>query len=452
MSGPRLGWLSRLLPATLLGRSIALLVALLTLTQLGSLVVLLHYVQRPRVEGAAAVFAHYVVTLDTALAAMPADAARATLTRLGGQPVQPAANGTTGQPFRDWQREAFLNALRRQLPPTTAVRWQSEQGQPDHRARLWIGVHVDGQAWWLPMPLTEEDHALGFFTASAWFAALACIAVLAGLLLQRYLNRPLRQLAGAAVAIATGKPPPRLRVDGPREIAQVSAAFNGMSEALQQAETTRALMLAGVSHDIRTPLTKMRLAMAMNAPPGASDMAWAERYLDQIDTILQQFMDYAGSGEGETPQWGDLNALLAELAGGFAGLGHAFALSLGEIPLVRYRPASMMRLLMNLMQNAVNYGKTGLAARTWAEPGAPQAPARVCIAIGDRGSGLDVGTLEGLRSPFARGADAARQASGTGLGLAIVDRIARRHGGTLRFQPRKGGGIEAVVSLPVEPA
>ena len=94
-------------------------------------------------------------------------------------------------------------------------------------------------------------------------------------------------------------------------------------------------------------------------------VASAEGYLDHIETILQQFMDYAGSGEKEQPQPGDVNALVSQLAADFAGLGHEFELSLAELPPVPYRPVSLMRLLMNLMQNAVVYGKSGFSVRTW---------------------------------------------------------------------------------------
>ena len=101
--------------------------------------------------------------------------------------------------------------------------------------------------------------------------------------------------------MSAGKTPAPLPTDGPTEIAAVSRAFNQMTQTLQEAEATRALMLAGISHDIRTPLTKLRLSMAMAMPDGSdsSFVVAAESYLDQIETILQQFMDYAGSGERE---------------------------------------------------------------------------------------------------------------------------------------------------------
>jgi two-component system osmolarity sensor histidine kinase EnvZ len=422
-----------------------LLVALVALTQVCSFTVLLHYVQRPRIDRAAIIFSDYVKTLDSVLAAMPPDEGRAAAARLGGQTQPPEhlefePHRGPARFFRTWQRDVFVRALQRYLPPDMPVRWQAGDGE-----RLWIRVHVAGEPCWIALPMTEDAQASGITLTLALSAGLALLAALTGYLIQLHINRPLKDLARAARHVSAGEAPVALPTDGPTEIAQVSSAFNQMTLALQQAEATRALMLAGVSHDIRTPLTKLRLAMAMAIPRGADDtfVASAENYLDQIDTILQQFMDYAGSGEREAQQPGDLNALIGQLAADFAGLGHEFELSFAEIPVFAYRPVSLMRLLMNLMQNAIVYGRTGLAVRTWTEGDA------ACVAVCDRGSGIAAAELEQLKAPFSRGTNARSHSGGTGLGLAIVERIARLHGGSLQFRAREGGGLEALVTLPL---
>jgi two-component system osmolarity sensor histidine kinase EnvZ len=102
-----------------------------------------------------------------------------------------------------------------------------------------------------------------------------------------------------------------------------------------------------------------------------------------------------------------------------------------------------MRLLMNLMQNAVVYGRTGLAVRTWTDGN------MACVAVCDRGNGIDTSEMESLKTPFSRGTNARTHSGGTGLGLAIVERIARLHGGALEFRAREGGGLEARVTLPL---
>ncbi|MFM0172546.1 ATP-binding protein [Paraburkholderia sediminicola] len=441
--------LHRLLPRTLLARNIALLIALVMLSQVCSLAVLLHYVQRPRVERAAAVFATYVTTLDNLLAATPPNARRELTTRLDVRAQVPDEAVAAPPPsfmgaYRVYQRGIFLESLRAHLPADMPTRWQLVGGQ-----RLWIRMHAPADApqapYWIALPIPEDAQGNGLDAAIVLSLGLGALAALTGYVIQRHLNQPLQQLTRAARRVSAGETPAPLPTDGPIEIAAVSGAFNQMTQALQQAEATRALMLAGISHDIRTPLTKLRLSMAM-AMPNGSDSSFviaAESYLDQIETILQQFMDYAGSGEREQPEPGNLNALIERLAGDFAGLGHEFELSLANLPAVPYRPISMMRLLMNLMQNAIVYGGTGLAVRSWATPEA------VYVAVGDRGKGLSAQELEQLKAPFQRGRNARSHSGGTGLGLAIVERIARLHGGSLEFHAREGGGLEVWVVLPL---
>lgn len=434
------------LPRSVLGRNIALLIVLVAFSQVCALTVLIHYVQKPRVERAAAVFGTYIKTLDNALTASPENARETLVARLDARSEPPAE--AVSEPhvrvlafYRTYQLVTFLETLHRYLPPGTEVRWQ---GAP--HPRMWIRMHVAATPYWIGLQVPEEAQGGGMLTAVLLSIGLGVLAALTGFALQAYLNRPLRELAHAARRVSAGETPPPLPVDGPTEIAQVSGAFNQMTQALQQAEATRALMLAGISHDIRTPLTKLRLAMAMANDTNGDEtfVVAAESYLDQIDTILQQFMDYAGSGERETPQRGDLNGLISQLAADFAGLGHEFDLQLGELPEHAFRPITMMRLVMNLMQNAVVYGQTGLSVRTWADAHA------IVVAVGDRGKGLGAEELERLKAPFQRGKNAHGKTGGTGLGLAIVERIARLHGGTLEFHAREGGGLEVWAVLPIQ--
>ncbi len=438
------------LPRSLLARNIALLVALVALSQVCALTVLMHFVQRPRIERAALVFSDYLRILDSTLAPLPAAEGAAIAAQLDGHPGAPPDLAPEPAPsligfFRTYQRDVFMEALRRHMPAGMDALWQMRQNDDGAGEKLWVRVHIAGAPWWLALPINDDGEANGITTALALSLGLSLMAALTGYAIQRHINRPLRDLARAARHVSAGEAPVPLPTDGPTEIAEVSSAFNQMTDALKAAEATRALMLAGVSHDIRTPLTKLRLAMAMAGPSGRDGgfVASAEGYLDHIDTILQQFMDYAGSGEREPPQPGDLNALVNQLAADFAGLGHDFEVDTGDVPVFAYRPIAMLRLLMNLMQNAILYGKTGLAVRTWRDAD------NVHIAVGDRGKTITPEALERLKAPFSRGSNARTQSGGTGLGLAIVERIARLHGGTLQFRAREGGGLEVLVTLPL---
>ena len=441
----------RVAPRSLFARNVLLLVALVAVSQVCALAVLLHFIQTPRIERAAATFASYIQTLDTVLRSTAPGTARDVTAHLDVRRDLPAAASASVDEsrlrfYRTYQRETFVESLRRHLPADMPVRWQSADTSDDGQQRLWIRVHLSGEPRWMALPVPEAAHDDGLATALLLSLGLGALAVATAYAIQRHLNRPLEHLADAARRVSSGDDPGVLPTDGPTEIAQVSDAFNRMTAALAEAEATRALMLAGISHDIRTPMTKLRLAMAMSAVPSTDAVfaASAEGYLEQIDSILQQFMDYAGSGVKETPVAGDLNALVASLAADFAGLGHEFSLSLGSIRTFAFRPISMMRMLMNVMQNAVLYGVSGLEVRTWTDEQANAA----CIVVADRGKGLGTQDPESLKQPFKRGGGEG-QPKGTGLGLAIVERIARLHGGRFDLRAREGGGVEAVIVLPM---
>ncbi|WP_250453417.1 ATP-binding protein [Caballeronia sp. ATUFL_M2_KS44] len=433
-------------PRSLFARNVLLLVALVAVSQVCALAVLLHFIQTPRIERAAATFASYIETLDAVLRSAPPAAVQLDVRRELPAAASVRPDASRLRFYQTYQRETFVESLRRHLPADMPVRWQSADTSDDGQQRLWIRIHVSGEPRWMALPVPEAAHDDGLATALFLSLALGALAVATAYLIQRHLNRPLEHLADAARRVSAGDDPGTLPTNGPTEIAQVSDAFNRMTSALAEAEATRALMLAGISHDIRTPMTKLRLAMAMSAVPSkdAAFAASAEGYLEQIDGILQQFMDYAGSGAKETPIVGDLNALVANLAADFAGLGHEFALSLGDIRTFAFRPISVMRMLMNLMQNAVLYGVQGLEVRTWTDANANAA----CIVIADRGKGLGTHDPESLKQPFKRGGGEG-QPKGTGLGLAIVERIARLHGGTFDLRAREGGGVEATIVLPM---
>jgi two-component system osmolarity sensor histidine kinase EnvZ len=438
------------LPRSLFTQNIALLVTLVIVSQVSSLSVLMHYVQRPRIERAAETFASYIVTLDALLSAAAPDARAGLAIRLEASRQLPP--GAVSQPartvnnfYRTYQRDVFTDTLRRHLPADMPVMWQT-RGEP----RLWIRAHLGGERYWIALPVPEAAHNDGILFAIALSLGLGMLATITAYLIQRRINRPLRDLADAARGLRAGEAPQVLRVDGPTEIAQVSVAFNQMVQALQEADATRSLMLAGISHDIRTPLTKLRLAVAMTSVSDEHEAlaVSTDHYLDQIDAILQQFMDYAGSGTREAAVVSDLNALVSNLAADFAGLGHVFALSLGEVPMFAFRPIGVMRVLMNLMQNAVVYAGDGLSMRTWADASA----GAVYVEVADRGKGVGVDDLDALKAPFKRGHSGGGHPGGTGLGLAIVERIAKLHGGGLRLMQRADGrgGLAALVWFGVE--
>ncbi len=214
-----------------------------------------------------------------------------------------------------------------------------------------------------------------------------------------------------------------------------------MSRDLVKLEADRRLMLAGISHDLRTPLTRMRIAAELadsNVDPAMV------HDIEDMDAILKQFLDYARDGSEEQPGGHDLNALVKETAQRFTARGHTIETDLGRVPPFAFRRHSIRRVLDNLIDNAVRYGKSGVRVETRCSNDT------VHTTISDDGPGIRSGYPVDFIKLFAR-EDVSRSARGAGLGLTIVDRVVRLHGGRLRLENAKEGGLRATIELPFRP-
>jgi len=267
--------------------------------------------------------------------------------------------------------------------------------------------------------------------------ALASGGLGAGLLyLALEVQRPLRRLEQALAEVRfdqLGTLP--LPAGGSAAVRSLTARFNGMVERLERSGSERATMLAGIAHDLRSPLTRLRLRLDL--APSAHGLTEADRNrstadLNALERITRQFLLFAGAGQAEPAVLVPLHGLLAEVA----------ALA-GDVPLVldlqplerRLRPTALARAVANLLENALQYGTPPL--RLVLRPAAPE-PHGYVIEVWDRGAGIAAAAWPMALEPFQR-LDAARGGQGhCGLGLAIADRIARQHGGDLRRL--EGGG------------
>jgi two-component system, OmpR family, osmolarity sensor histidine kinase EnvZ len=219
----------------------------------------------------------------------------------------------------------------------------------------------------------------------------------------------------------------------------VSRAFNRMAGDLAAMERERAMVLAGISHDLRTPLSRLRLALEMSgADPGAAEGMGED--MEEIDKVIAQFLAFA-KGEDEPQAQGDLDQLLAEIADGYAKRERQVSFRRSGLAPLRFAPLAIRRAVSNLVDNALRYagGEVEIAARREGD--------RVVLEVLDRGPGVPAGEVERLKRPFTRLDEARSGPGGAGLGLAIVERIARAHGGSLELSPRAGGGLAARLSL-----
>jgi two-component system osmolarity sensor histidine kinase EnvZ len=308
----------------------------------------------------------------------------------------------------------------------------------------WVSFRIDDDEYWIFLPRSRLERADPL--RWVWLGVLVlALALIGAYLIVARINRPLRELTRAADEIGHGRTPPPIDESGPTEIRTLAHAFNQMSADLRRLDDERALLLAGVSHDLRTPLSRIRLGLEMMDGKGdASLTTGLVQDVEDIDAAIGQFLDFARVSEGETVVAdGDLNALARELTERYARFGKPVTGTFGTLPPFSFRPLAMRRLIANLVDNALRHAGSGVEITTGAENG------RAVIEVLDRGPGIPADQAERMLQPFTR-LDTARSGAGTGLGLAIVDRIARQHGGSVQLLPREGSGLRARVELPLD--
>jgi two-component system osmolarity sensor histidine kinase EnvZ len=313
---------------------------------------------------------------------------------------------------------------------------------------IWVSFSIDGDAYWVRI----ERDALARQTGTQWLiwaVAALLLSVVAAVLITRVVNRPLKALSDAALALGGGRPPTPLPESGPAEIRRVNASFNRMVSDLAKLEQDRAVLLAGISHDLRTPLTRLRLELDINDLPSATRAAMTAD-IEQIDAIVRQFLDYARREPQQPKARVDLSQLLHERleASRLSERDDAdISVSIASGVSLRGYRTELARAIDNLLTNADRYGRDpdsgrlALSITLTADAGAIE------LSVADQGPGIGPDQLERLRRPFERGDDA-RGGLGAGLGLAIVERIAALHGGKLSLQPNAPRGLCARLRLP----
>lgn len=310
---------------------------------------------------------------------------------------------------------------------------------------LWVQAPSLG-AGWLKVPLYPHPlRGQKIWSVLGWFLAIGLLSTASAWIFVRQLNQPLKRLVFAARQLGQGRSVRLPISDTPSEMTEVYKAFNQMAEDVEQAGRERELMLAGVSHDLRTPLTRLRLSLELM--PSDNDLTDdMVRDIEDMDAILDQFLAFIRDGRDEVITDVDLSELVRETVTPFNQPEQRVRLNLAPIPPFPLRRVGIKRLLNNLIGNALYHAGSDVevAACVSGDANAPY----VVLSVLDRGKGIDPAELAGIFDPFIRG-DKARTGKGTGLGLAIVKRIAAMHGGNVELRNRAGGGLEARVRLPL---
>lgn len=303
---------------------------------------------------------------------------------------------------------------------------------------LWIYLPSMKDAWLKESVVFFADY--NPFVIIGWLLGVPFMTLVATVVLVRQLNRPLRRLELAALRVARGSHNTQLETErGPREIRAVNGAFNYMTNKIQQAAKDRAFMLAGISHDLRTPLTRMRLTAEMMQDADLAEGMILD--IQDMDAILEQFIAFMRDGSDEKVELCNLNQILQEVEQQFS---HQIEVHLlpGDIPDMRMKRTALKRMVSNLVSNAMRYGQPPVELSTCLVNG------KIELVVRDHGAGVASEDIPRLLQPFQRG-EQARSGQGTGLGLAIVERIVKLHHGTLEVSNHPEGGLMVLVRLPV---
>lgn len=338
-------------------------------------------------------------------------------------------------------------SIRAKLGPDTRI-----SSRVNGVAGFWISFKIDEDEYWL---MLERERLSGLSGVQwlGWAGVVGVLSVLGAALISSLVNLPLARLTAAARAIAKGERPARLPEKGSQEIIEANRSFNQMVEDLAQVENDRAVILAGISHDLRTPLTRMQLELEM-APLDAAAREGMQSDIAQMDAIIGQFLDYAKPTEASSFVPVDLSDLLEDSAREAARMpGMQVQSAIAPDVAVMGNGTDLRRVINNIVENARRYGHTPgldvveLDIRCTVKVNGHAR--RAVVEIQDHGPGVPDDQIAQLLKPFTRLDTARSQANGAGLGLAIVERVVSRHNAELTVRNREGGGLLLQLSLPM---
>ena len=314
---------------------------------------------------------------------------------------------------------------------------------------VWVSFEIDGDMFWVVVPRLITDRPFPWHWIG-WGIVIAILAISGAYITTKRISRPINNLIDAADKIRNGHNVSKLPLDSVTEFRELSEAFNEMAEVLSKVSKERKFLLASVSHDIRTPLTRIRLASEMLPSNSSALKESLEEDIIEINDILNQFLDFARGFQDEPKTPINLGKLLKEIQTKHKRMGQTFTLKKKnirtDIPkklFIDIRPIAFQRCLDNLINNAFFYstGKVILEATLLEES--------FTISIMDNGPGIPEDQKSKLLLPFERVDEARGNKGGSGLGLTIADRIVKAHDGKLELINRPEGGLDVKITIPI---
>lgn len=340
----------------------------------------------------------------------------------------------------DWRRMMMAKAL------------TAELGAKVRRPFL---IDIDGEEKWVDVRVQLNDGVLlvsmpqrRLFSSSSyivilWMIGSSVILLTIAILFMRNQIRPIRRLAVAAERFGRGLDvPSSFKPEGAREVRQAAQAFLDMHERVRRQITQRAAMLAGVSHDLRTPLTRMKLQVAMMPPSG--DTEALKQDIVDMEHMINAYLDFAKGESGEQPVRTDLRQVLDRVVMGARRQGADITLEMARDISLQLRPLAFERCLTNIINNARKYAKN-----IWIEARHMDDGEHIEVVVDDNGPGIPADQLEEVFKPFVR-VDTSRNMAtgGVGLGLPIAREVVHAHGGRIWLEASPKGGVRAVIQLP----
>ncbi len=424
----------RFWPQTLFGRNVLILASATALSVALSFISIFGLILNAQIDRVTSIAAELVNTVSAAALELPPEALDALLTKLDeSEFLQIKPLGVTPE-IGDYRENPFdkliMQRLIYRLDYQDAMDWRIGANRT-----LWLHLRIGEEYYWVAAESGTN------WTPLSWLIFITCVIILVvtivGALATRQISRPLAALREETDRLSLGSDWQMTEVRGPTEIAALAKGFERMTERLTAAETIRAGTLAELSHDLRTPLARLRLAVEMMK--GEDDLkASAARQVEEIDRLIQQFMDYARDARTEGKETFNLSNLVAGILQELrieGGVAEGLVMT-GQKELIR-------RAIINLVENALKYGAPPVRISL------RQTGSDTFVEVTDTGGGFDPALAADLIKPFRRGQHEAHIA-GSGLGLTIVGRVAAAHGGELVFERREPTGFIARLRLALE--
>jgi len=360
--------------------------------------------------------------------------------------VLPREPGDKWEAFEvDRFSRAIGQELRTRLGPDTIV-----ATAVNGNGGLWVGFSIEKDPYWLQADPTRVRPLAGS-TWLLWVSIALLATVVGSAAIARLINQPLRDLSFAASRIRDGEYESQLDENTlTSEIRQVNMGFNRMARELAKVEEDRAVMLAGISHDLRTPLARLRLEAEMSVHDEEAKRNMALD-IDQLDAIIDKFMDYARPGETKLVPV-HVSSLVEREMQGFRDPSQMRIVSRVAIDTkVMADEIELGRVFQNLFENARRYGRSADSGVARVHVSYARTGPWVILSVRDHGPGVSHDKLKQLTTPFFRGDAARTAATGAGLGLAIVEKAVQRMGGNFELSNASDGGLVAHVRLKRAP-